>query len=177
MSFIHRPRAGLHAASTANARFATAKKAVSFALIGVLNSGVDAGIFFLVYYYLNRTPSALWPLAALADLCHCGSVANLMLVTANVIAWLVAASGSYVMNSSITFAAESGRKLTRRAYLTFLASGVVGVVANTATLVLVAQVLPVWVAKACAILVSFIVNFALSHFVVFRPMRAPEAGE
>jgi putative flippase GtrA len=29
--------------------------------------------------------------------------------------------------------------------------------------------LPVWLAKAVAILASFLVNFALSHFVVFRP--------
>jgi putative flippase GtrA len=29
--------------------------------------------------------------------------------------------------------------------------------------------LPVWLAKALAILVSFVVNFTLSHFVVFRP--------
>jgi putative flippase GtrA len=36
-------------------------------------------------------------------------------------------------------------------------------------LVLVAQVAPVWIAKGCAILVSFLVNFSLSHFVVFRP--------
>jgi putative flippase GtrA len=28
--------------------------------------------------------------------------------------------------------------------------------------------LPIWVAKAVAILVSFTFNFSLSHFVVFR---------
>jgi putative flippase GtrA len=28
--------------------------------------------------------------------------------------------------------------------------------------------LPVWLAKAVAILASFVVNFTLSHFVVFR---------
>ena len=50
----------------------------------------------------------------------------------------------------------------------FVASGIVGLVANTATLVIAAQFLPVWVAKGCAILVSFLVNFSMSHFVVFR---------
>jgi putative flippase GtrA len=37
-------------------------------------------------------------------------------------------------------------------------------------LVFAAQVLalPVWLAKAAAILASFVVNFSLSHFVVFR---------
>jgi len=32
--------------------------------------------------------------------------------------------------------------------------------------------LPVWLAKALAVLASFVVNFTLSHFVVFRPRRA-----
>ena len=29
--------------------------------------------------------------------------------------------------------------------------------------------MPVWAAKAIAILVSFAVNFTITHFVVFRP--------
>ena len=29
-------------------------------------------------------------------------------------------------------------------------------------------ILPIWGAKACAILVGFLVNFSLSHFIVFR---------
>ena len=77
-------------------------------------------------------------------------------------------SGSYVMNSTITFAAESGRKLRRRDYLTFVASGVAGMIANTVVLVAAAQAMPVWAAKGLAILASFVVNFSLSHFVVFR---------
>jgi putative flippase GtrA len=41
--------------------------------------------------------------------------------------------------------------------------------------VFAAQVLqfPVWVAKAIAILASFVVNFSLSHFVVFRVRHQP----
>jgi putative flippase GtrA len=50
-------------------------------------------------------------------------------------------------------------------------------IANTAALVFAAQVigLPVWLAKGCAILASFVVNFSLSNFVVFR-VRGP-AGD
>jgi putative flippase GtrA len=77
------------------------------------------------------------------------------------------------MNSSITFAAESGRKLGWRAYLIFVVSGIAGLLTNTATLLFAAQILllPVWVAKVVAIVTSFIVNFSLSHFVVFRQRR------
>ena len=93
-----------------------------------------------------------------------------MLIAANTISWIVAVTGSYIMNSSITFAAESGRTLKWSAYFAFVLSGVAGWLANTATLLVAAEVLllPVWLAKAVAVLASFVVNFSLSHFVVFR---------
>ncbi|MGC1358370.1 MAG: GtrA family protein, partial [Xanthobacteraceae bacterium] len=61
-------------------------------------------------------------------------------------------------------------------YFTFVGSGIAGWIANTAVLLVLAEVLllPVFIAKAGAILASFVVNFSLSHFVVFRaqPRRA-----
>jgi len=125
-------------------------KAVSFGLVGVVNTAIDASVFFLALATLTSS-----------------------LVGANVLAWFVAVSCSYVMNSFITFAHESGRKLRWRDYGAFVASGIAGVVANTTVLVIVAQLLPIWAAKGCAILVSFMVNFSLSHFVVFRNRGAP----
>ena len=62
-------------------------KAASFAVIGVVNTLVDLGVFLAAY-----------------------NVFELSLIPANVLAWLVAVSGSYVMNCFITFAAESGRQ-------------------------------------------------------------------
>lgn len=156
-------------------RVGVMRKAVSFALIGLINTAVDATVFFLVYAYLTSSASLIRLFAAAAGLCRCGAAEDLALVAANVTAWLVAMTLSYVMNSTITFAAESGRKLRFKAYVAFAASGVLGVIANTATLVLAAQVLPVWAAKGCAILVSFVVNFSMSHFVVFRAKR-PDAS-
>jgi putative flippase GtrA len=120
-------------------------KAASFALVGVVNTFIDLGIFLAAYNLLK-----------------------LPLIPANVLAWLVAVSGSYVMNSFITFAAESGRQLRWRAYGAFVASGVAGVITNTAILVVASYWLPVLAAKLLAIAVSFVVNFSLSHFVVFR---------
>ena len=64
-----------------------------------------------------------------------------LLIAANMTSWIVAVSGSYILNSSITFAAESGRKLRWRHYLAFLVAGIVGLIANTATLVFAAQIL------------------------------------
>ena len=73
------------------------------------------------------------------------------------------------MNSLITFAAESGRKLTWRAYTTFAVSGVLGLIADTATLLIAKEFLPIMLAKLVAIGAGFVVNFSMSHFVVFRP--------
>lgn len=150
-------------------------KAISFAIIGVVNSAVDYGVFLLARALLDRSAGAMALFASVSGLCACGSAASMSLIAANAIAWIVAASGSYIMNSTITFAAESGRKLRWGAYFAFLASGIVGWVANTATLLVAAEVLllPVWLAKLIAILASFVVNFSLSHFVVFRPQPKP----
>ena len=131
---------------------AVSLKALSFALVGVVNTLIDLGIFFLAYSWLG-----------------------LALVPANILAWIVAVSASYVMNSFITFAAESGRQLRWRSYGTFVASGVAGVIANTAVLVVASFWIPVLAAKLLAILASFAVNFSLSHFVVFRA-RTPQPG-
>jgi putative flippase GtrA len=128
-------------------------KAASFAVVGVVNTLVDYGVFLFAYY-----------------------MAALPLIPANVLAWAVAVTGSYVMNSFITFAAESGRQLRWRAYGAFVASGIAGVIANTATLVVASWWLPVPVAKVIAILASFVINFSLSHFVVFRTRERPAEG-
>jgi len=140
-------------------------KAVSFALIGAVNTVVDYSVFLVARAALKRIAAALALFAALS-----GSPETLLLIAANMTSWLVAVTGSYIMNSSITFAAESGRKLRWRAYAAFVVSGIAGLTANTLTLIFGAQVLllPIWIAKAVAILASFIVNFSLSHFVVFR---------
>ena len=114
-----------------------ALKAISFALVGLINTAVDASIFFLLLAYATSS-----------------------LAVANI--------GSYVMNAFTTFSAETGGKLSLRHYAGFVGSGVVAVTASTITVVFAAKFVPVWAAKAIAILVSFAVNFSITHFVVFR---------
>jgi putative flippase GtrA len=145
-------------------------KAASFAVVGVVNTLVDYGVFLVARAALSGSAAGLAAVGSLNDFCQCSNATATTLVVANLISWSVAVTGSYVMNSSITFAAESGRQLRLSAYLKFVATGVAGLLANTATLLFAAQVLllPVWLAKAVAIVASFAVNFSLSHFVVFR---------
>jgi putative flippase GtrA len=124
-----------------------ALKALSFGLVGVINSAIDFAIFSFAYYYLG-----------------------LPILVANSLAWVVAVTGSYAMNSTITFAAESGRELAFRRYFEFALSQFAGFLANTVTVWCLVELahLPAWAGKLAAILVSFVVNFSLSHFVVFR---------
>jgi putative flippase GtrA len=126
-------------------------KIASFATIGVGNTLIDFGVFTFAY-----------------------KVLELPLVPSNVLAWLVAVSVSYVMNSLITFHAESGRALNRKGYLTFVASGILGVIAATTVLVVLAYFMPVLVAKLASILAGFVVNFTMAHFVVFRAKPTDE---
>jgi putative flippase GtrA len=134
-------------------------KALSFGTIGLVNTVVDFTVFWVSVQRLAMP-----------------------IVLANVVAWLVAVSASYVMNSFITFARESGRKLRWRSYFAFAVSGIAGLVANTAGLLIALKFLPLLLtdpdhrlatAKICAILLSFLVNFSLSHFVVFRRREQP----
>ena len=150
-------------------------KAISFALVGLVNTLVDYSVFLVARAALSRLPAAQALFEAVSASCRCADPTTVSLIAANMVSWTVAVTGSYIMNSSITFAAESGRKLRWRSYLIFIASGIVGWLANTATLVFAAQVLqlPVWLAKAIAILASFVVNFSLSHFIVFRVRTRP----
>jgi putative flippase GtrA len=166
------PNSADRADSTSGApRRALSQKAFVFAIIGVLNTAVDYAVFLAARAAYMHMPVALAAFTSLAGICRCGAPETILLIAANVTSWIVAVSGSYVLNSTITFAAESGRQLRWRDYFAFVVSGIAGLIANTATLIVAAQVLllPVWFAKALAVLASFVVNFALSHFVVFRP--------
>lgn len=125
------------------------KQIFSFGLIGFVNAGVDAAVFFTA---LNTVTGNL--------------------VVANVCAWIVAVTCSYFLNSRFTF-----HKAPRlKDFVFFATTQIGGLVANTVALVLAAKALaPVFdtttsliVAKIIAIGVGFVVNFTLARFLVFR---------
>jgi putative flippase GtrA len=128
-------------------------KAISFGLVGLVNLAIDFGVFSLGYFYFG-----------------------LPIIAANVIAWIVAVTNSYVLNSLFTFAAESGGRLRVKDYLAFCASQAGGLIANTGTVFVASYFMPVLLGKVLAIGAGFLVNFSLSHFVVFRA-RHPKAGD
>ena len=141
-------------AAAVGGRLVLLRKAGSFAGIGFINAAIDFAVFWTAVQGFDMPK-----------------------VPANVLAWLVAVSASYIMNSFITFAVESGRQLRWRSYGTFVASGILGMIGNTVTLVVGEKLLEtvmadadlrLAMAKIAAIGTSFIINFSMSHFVVFR---------
>lgn len=127
-------------------------KLFSFASIGAVNVAVDVATFT----------------AAL-------QLAHLPLISSNVVAWLVAVSGSYVMNTKITFGRETGGLYSLGRYLSFAASGTIGLVVATTILVVLSRHMNVPIAKLISVVAAFGVNFSLSHFVVFRMPREDAA--
>lgn len=127
---------------------AVSLKAVSFALIGVVNTLIDFAVFSIAWGLLGLSP-----------------------LLANLTAWFIAVSGSYLMNCLITFAAESGGKIGLRTYLGFLVSGVAGLSAGTVVLLIGARFVPVLIAKLAAMVASFALNFSLSHVLIFPPQK------
>src|ERR1700684_4649815 len=129
-------------------------KAVAFGLVGVVNTVVDYCVFLLARAAFDSSAAALAAFASLSVFCDCGSTATFALIAVHTVAWLVAMSGSFVMNSFVTFAAETGRKLRWRAYFAFAGSGIAGWITNTATLLVLAQILllPALIVQAAALL-------------------------
>jgi putative flippase GtrA len=144
-------------------------EALSFALIGIVNTAIDYGVFLMARSLFNRSAELLWIFVSLAAWCRCGQPDDFVLILANVTAWSVAITGSYFMNALITFAAETGRKLRWQSYVRFIAAGAIGLAASTATLLVCVQMLlPVWLAKLVAVSASFLVTFSLARLVVFK---------
>jgi putative flippase GtrA len=117
------------------------KQVFSFGLIGFVNAGVDTAIFFAAITFLTGN-----------------------LIVANICAWVVAVSCSYLLNSRFTFK----KPLRLKDYLFFATTQIGGLIANTTALVLTAPLVPLIVAKIIAIGFGFVVNFTLARFIVFR---------
>jgi putative flippase GtrA len=91
-------------------------KLFSFASIGVINVVIDLSVFTIAL-----------------------QIIHLPLVASNVVAWAVAVTGSYAMNTKITFGKETGGALSVGHYLRFAASGILGVTVATTVLVILSR--------------------------------------
>ncbi len=111
-------------------------KAVSFAIVGLVNTGIDFGVFTFAYYYLG------WHIL----------VAN---------ADRLAAGGQQLLRHEFTDHICGGigtpAEPASLHYVHLAQTG--GLIANTATVFVLSYFMPAWMAKILAIGASFIVNF------------------
>lgn len=126
-------------------RFRVRPDILRFAVVGVVNTGVDFGVFALLFY-----------------------AAGLGLATANVIAFSVAVTNSYFLNKYWSFAGArpSGRPALQ--YAAFVVVSVLGMAINTGIVVGLALWLPAIIAKAAAAVVTPVWNFLCYRYLVFR---------
>jgi putative flippase GtrA len=124
-----------------------------FGLVGLVNAGVDAAVFFSAVALLRSFAPDFHP--------------EWTLIFANTASFIVAVSVSYILNSRFTFKKRHD-ELGFRPYLLFAASQVAGFIAHTATLVIAAKYVPLPLAKLFGIGVGFVVNFTLARVIVFR---------
>ena len=124
-----------------------------FGLVGLVNAGVDAAVFFSAVAALRNFAPDFHP--------------EWTLIIANTASFIVAVSVSYILNSRFTFK-KRHEDLGFRPYLLFVASQVAGFIAHTATLVIAAKYVPLPLAKLFGIGVGFVVNFTLARVIVFR---------
>ena len=131
--------------SKLDSRYPTLAQATRFALVGLVNTGVDLAFFSLFFYVLA------WHL-----------------LLANAGGFVLAASCSYLLNKTWTFADKSvGGQAVRRG-VAFLAVATGGLAIGSLIIWLAAMVLPPILAKLTAIGGTFLWNFTVSRRWVFR---------
>jgi len=122
-----------------------------FAVVGIVNTAIDLAVFALSYFYFSQS-----------------------IVVANTIAFLIAATNSYVCNKYWTFRAPGNPSVNRREYLAFLAFNSVGLLLSNVTVSYLSFFIHEMIAKLCAISVTFIWNYLTMRRFVFRPAQSIE---
>lgn len=121
-----------------------ARQILLFAAVGGVNTLIDIAIFFFLT-----------------------AVIGWHLVSANLIAFVVAATNSYLLNRFVTFAGPI-RHRARQAILLFaLVTSATAVVATLALWGLVYGGIPILIAKAIAVVISVVMNFLGTRQIVF----------
>jgi putative flippase GtrA len=118
------------------------RKIASFALIGVMNTGIDAGAFAV--FLAMQVP----------------------VLVANLMAWCCGVSFSFVMNARLTFVPTIGHA-GWHAFLRFAATGaVVSLLCSTVILALLSDMIGIWPAKGLAIVIGAVLGFIAAQWSI-----------
>ena len=116
-----------------------------FAVVGLINFGIDIGVFSIAFYFLG-----------------------IQLIVANTIAYSVATINSYLMNKYWTFAGRSARNISTTEFTRFLLFNIGGLTLSNLTVFFLAEFLMPLIAKLGAVGVTFVWNYLTIRRFVFR---------
>lgn len=121
------------------------KRMIRFGLIGIVNTGVDIGIFSVLFFVLGMP-----------------------LLVANSIGYLASLTGSFFLNKNWTFAETKTQGRTGRQYLLFAGLGLGGLALSNLTVWSLRNVMPVIMCKLVSVVGLFAWNYGTSRMIVFR---------
>ncbi|OUR78775.1 hypothetical protein A9Q83_06100 [Alphaproteobacteria bacterium 46_93_T64] len=121
------------------------RQAFKFAITGILNTGIDFAIFFTLIY-----------------------VVSVHFAVANTVAFLIAVTVSYIINKNWTFSDQnSGHKILSE-WIHFTVISIGGFILATTLLFILDPYIHVGAAKIIATGASFIWNFTLTRFYLWK---------
>ena len=116
---------------------------VKFSCIGVLNTLIDYGVFFL--------------------LCD---ILTLNMVFSNITSYILSATNSYFMNSGFVY---KEKNFTLKKYAGFLSGNVFVLIISTIFIAVLSKYIPVkTVAKLISAPITLILNFLFQRFILFK---------
>jgi putative flippase GtrA len=116
---------------------------VKFGSVGLMNTAVDYGVWFILYYLIK-----------------------LPLLICQTAGYLTGTANSYIMNSVWTFGTE--RLWDRNRIFKFVVVNAASYLSSLAVIWLFALFLPAWLAKGFTVGATFAINFLGSRLWVFR---------
>jgi putative flippase GtrA len=134
------------------------RRAALFAGIGLINTTIDVSVFACLYRF-----------------------EGLGVVPSNVLAFLLAAANSYLLNALVTFGDRAGTRVSPAGFARFLCVAVIAMGASTAIVWLLAMHMHPLLAKLIATAASTAIGYAGTCRFVFphagaRGRRAPPSG-
>ncbi|MCG8691788.1 MAG: GtrA family protein [Minwuiales bacterium] len=123
---------------------AALRRMAKFAIVGAINTGIDVGVFSLLYFW-----------------------AELPVLVANTLGYSVAVANSFLMNKYWTFSESRNHGQLHHQFAKFLVLNLVGLGISNAVVWLLEGVIHVLAAKGMAVVATFVWNYWTSRRFVY----------
>lgn len=130
-----------------------ARRLTSFVAIGAINTVLDISAFVCLY-----------------------ELADFGVISANIVAFLLAVTCSYTLNRLITFSDRTPVRGTMRTFVRFLSVAVVAMTLSTVIVYAISMVMHPLIGKLVATAVSTLVNYIGANRLVFDGHKGARSG-